>query len=51
MCKNFIKEIACERKLGWICERLGVLLDSNASLTQEKRIRIIARSVVVCHAF
>lgn len=23
MCKNFIKGIAWERKLGWICERLG----------------------------
>ena len=36
ICKNFIREIACERKWGWICERLGVLCDNNTSLMQEK---------------
>lgn len=36
ICKNFTREIACERKWGWICGRLGVLCENNASLMQEK---------------
>lgn len=28
--RELIKEMACERKWGWICERLGVLSDNKS---------------------